>query len=47
MENKESNCKCTEKRKLERELEKMSPFEIKNRLIDMAHEDARKSSATF
>ena len=47
MENKKSNCNCTEKRKFERELEKMSPFEIKNKLIAMAQEDARKSSATF
>lgn len=48
MENK-TNCNCNSlvNRDYERELEKMSPFEIKNRLIEMAQEDARKSSATF
>lgn len=34
-------------RDYEKELEKMSPFEIKNKLIEMAQEDARKSTATF
>lgn len=34
-------------RDYEKQLENMSPFEIKNRLIDMAQEDARKSTATF
>ena len=34
-------------RDFEKELEKMSPFEIKNKLIEMAQEDARKSTATF
>ena len=34
-------------RKYEEELNKMSPFEIKNQLIALAKEDARKSSATF
>lgn len=34
-------------RKEEKELEKISPFEIKNRLIAMAAADARKSSATL
>ncbi len=34
-------------RSFEKELEKMSPFEIKNKLIEMAQEDARKSTATF
>ena len=45
MEN--EKCKNLENRDYERELEKMSPFEIKNRLIAMAQDDARKSSATF
>lgn len=31
----------------EKELETMSPFEIKNELINLAQEDARKSTATF
>lgn len=48
MENKtKCNCNSLVNRDYERELEKMSPFEIKNRLIEMAQEDARKSSATF
>lgn len=34
-------------RDFEKELETMSPFEIKNRLIEMAQDDARKSTATF
>ena len=44
---KHTGCNGQDKRKFERELEKMSPFEIKNRLINMAQDDARKSSATF
>ena len=44
---KNTGCNGQDKREFERELEKMSPFEIKNRLIAMAQEDARKSSATF
>ncbi|MBD5647468.1 MAG: aspartate 4-decarboxylase, partial [Desulfovibrio sp.] len=36
-----------QKRKLEQELDKMSPFEIKNTLIDMAEDEARVSSQTF
>lgn len=48
MENKiKCNCNSLVNRDYERDLEKMSPFEIKNRLIEMAQEDARKSSATF
>lgn len=35
------------RRDYEKQLEKMSPFEIKNRLINMAQEDARKSTKTF
>lgn len=34
-------------REYEKKLESMSPFEIKNQLIALAQEDARKSSATF
>lgn len=34
-------------RDYEKQLEKMSPFEIKNQLIAMAQEDARKSSTQF
>lgn len=34
-------------RDYEKQLEKMSPFEIKNRLIEMAQDDAKKSTATF
>lgn len=34
-------------RDLEKKLESMSPFEIKNRLIELAQEDARKSTSTF
>ena len=47
MENNKTCCHNPNNRDYERELEKMSPFEIKNRLIEMAQEDARKSSATF
>lgn len=36
-----------ENRDLEKRLEQMSPFEIKNRLIEMAQTDARNSTATF
>lgn len=36
-----------ESRSFEKELEKVSPFEIKNRLIELAQADARKSTATF
>ena len=31
----------------EKELSKMSPFEIKNELIEFAQKDARKSTSTF
>lgn len=34
-------------REYEKQLEKMSPFEIKNKLIAMAEEDARKTTKTF
>lgn len=34
-------------RNYEKQLETMSPFEIKNRLIEMAQDDAHKSTATF
>lgn len=34
-------------RDYEKQLETMSPFEIKNRLIEMAQDDAKKSTATF
>ena len=34
-------------RDYERELEKMSPFEIKNTLIELAQADARKSTVTY
>ena len=34
-------------REYEKQLEKMSPFEIKNKLIAMAQDDARKSTHTF
>lgn len=34
-------------RSYERDLSKLSPFEIKNELIALAQQDARKSSATF
>lgn len=34
-------------RKYEEELEKLSPFEIKNTLIQLAQEDARTSTSTF
>lgn len=34
-------------REYEERLNQMSPFEIKNQLIELAQEDARKSSATF
>lgn len=34
-------------RDYERRLSQMSPFEIKNELISLAQEDARKSSATY
>ena len=44
---KNTGCNGQDKRELERELEMMSPFEIKNRLISMAQEDARRSSDTF
>lgn len=37
----------TESRSYERELEKMSPFEIKNTLIDLAKADAKRSTATY
>ena len=47
MENKKTNCENHVNRDCERELEKMSPFEIKNKLISMAQDDAKKSSATF
>ncbi|WP_302027386.1 bifunctional aspartate transaminase/aspartate 4-decarboxylase [uncultured Duncaniella sp.] len=36
-----------ENRDLEKRLKQMSPFEIKNRLIEMAQTDARNSTATF
>lgn len=36
-----------EDRKYEKELENMSPFEIKSTLISLAEKDARQSSATF
>lgn len=38
---------AAESRSYEKELEKVSPFEIKNQLIEMAKADARKSTATF
>lgn len=44
---KQSTSKSLITRDFEKELEKMSPFEIKNRLIEMAQDDARKSTATF
>lgn len=34
-------------REYQEELEKLSPFEIKNQLIALAQEDARESSATY
>ena len=34
-------------RDYEERLNRMSPFEIKNELIELAKSDARKSSATF
>lgn len=46
MENKQQN-DCGNSRDYEKQLEKMSPFEIKNQLIAMAQEDARKSSLQF
>ncbi len=36
-----------ENRDFEKRLEQMSPFEIKNRLIEMAQADAYNSTATF
>lgn len=44
---KEDACTSPVSKDYEKELSKMSPFEIKNKLIDMAEEDARKSTATF
>lgn len=44
---KDDACKSPESREYEKELSTMSPFEIKNKLIEMAEEDARKSTATF
>jgi aspartate 4-decarboxylase len=38
---------CSFSNEYEKELEKMSPFEIKNQLIEMAKEDAKKSTHTF
>lgn len=43
----DSTCKSPQSREYEKELSRMSPFEIKNELIAMAEEDARKSTATF
>lgn len=43
----ESNNQKTESPRFEKELETMSPFEIKSTLINMAEKDARQSSATF
>ena len=39
--------KCGSNRENERQMEEMSPFEIKNQLIEMAQEDARKSTSQF
>ncbi|MDE7397774.1 MAG: aspartate 4-decarboxylase, partial [Muribaculum sp.] len=42
--------KCStniESRSCEKELESLSPFELKNSLINMAQADARKSASTF
>lgn len=46
MENNRSNIN-PESRNYEKQLESMSPFEIKNELIGLAQADARKSTATF
>lgn len=43
----DSTCKSPESRDFERDLSKISPFEIKNKLIEMAEEKTRKSTATF
>lgn len=36
-----------ESRDCEKQLKKLSPFELKNKLIELAEEDARRSTATF
>lgn len=43
----ENTVKNPEDRKYEKSLERMSPFEIKNTLINLAENDARCSTATF
>jgi len=45
-ENKEKNIVAST-RDYEKQLEKMSPFEIKNKLIELAEADARKAANTF
>lgn len=43
----DSTCKSPESKEFEQKLSTISPFEIKNTLINMAEADARKSTATF
>lgn len=42
-----NNTSTTDIRDYEKRLEKISPFEVKSTLIDMAEKDARQSTATF
>lgn len=44
----QDSCKTDiESRECERQLSTLSPFELKNKLIELAEEDARRSTATF
>lgn len=46
--NNQDSCKTdVESRDCERQLKGLSPFELKNKLIELAEEDARRSTATF
>lgn len=44
---KEKSTASDNQRRYEKELETMSPFEIKNKLIEMAQDEAKKTTATF
>lgn len=46
MENEKASAP-NDRRRYEKELETMSPFEIKNKLIEMAQDEAKKTTATF
>lgn len=46
MENEKASAP-NDRRRYEKDLETMSPFEIKNKLIEMAQDEAKKTTATF